>query len=83
MTDQDLYEGYSEWRDWAYSEDNDDPYVRIAKLEKAIEPFRRVKAVTSIYEYVPVEALRDDEEFNFRMTGAELKRIRALLKEEK
>lgn len=57
--------------------------ARIAELEEAIEPFRRVKAITSIYEYVPVEALRDEEEFNFKMTGAEMKRIRAALKGEK
>ena len=56
-----------------------DPYARIAELEAALEPFRRVKAVTSIYEYVPVEALRDDETFNFRMSGAEMKTIYALL----
>ena len=56
---------------------------RIAELEEAIEPFRRVKAITSIYEYVPVEALRDEEEFNFKMTGAEMKRIRAALNGEK
>ena len=56
---------------------------RIAELEEAIEPFRRVKAITSIYEYVPVEALRDEEEFNFKMTGAEMKRIRAALNGER
>ena len=56
---------------------------RIAELEAAIEPFRRVKGITSIYEYVPVEALRDDEVFNFRMNGAEMKTIRAALKGEK
>lgn len=60
-----------------------DPYARIAELEEAIEPFRRVKAITSIYEYVPIEALRDEEEFNFKMTGAEMKRIRAALNGEK
>jgi len=60
-----------------------DTTTRIAELEEAIEPFRRVKAITSIYEYVPVEALRDEEEFNFKMTGAEMKRIRAALKGEK
>lgn len=52
---------------------------RIAELEAAIEPFRRVKAITSIYEYVPIEALRDDEQFNFKMNGAEMKTIYALL----
>jgi hypothetical protein len=65
--------------------------ARIAELEVAIEPFRQVKAmlfrqikaITSIYEYVPVEALRDDGEFNFKMTGAEIKRIYAALKGEK
>jgi len=56
---------------------------RIAELEAAIEPFRRVKAITSIYEYVPIQALRDDEEFNFKMNGAEMKTIYALLKGEK
>jgi len=65
--------------------------ARIAELEAAIEPFRQVKAmlfrqikaITSIYEYVPVEALRDDGELNFKMTGAEIKRIYAALKGEK
>jgi hypothetical protein len=60
-----------------------DKDTRIAVLEAAIEPFRRVKAITSIYEYVPVEALRDDEEFSFRMNGAEMKTIRAALKGER
>lgn len=62
---------------------NADLHARIAELEAAIEPFRRVKAVTSIYEYVPIEALRDDEEFSFRMNGAEMKTIYAALKGEK
>jgi hypothetical protein len=53
--------------------------AQIAELEAAIEPFRRVKAITSIYEYVPIEALRDDEQFNFKMNGAEMKTIYALL----
>lgn len=53
--------------------------AHIAKLKAAIEPFRRVKGITSIYEYVPIEALRDDEEFNFRMNGAEMKKIYAAL----
>lgn len=57
--------------------------AHIAKLKAAIEPFRRVKGITSIYEYVPIEALRDDEEFNFKMNGAEMKTIYALLKGEK
>lgn len=58
-------------------------HARIAELEAAIEPFRRVKGITSVYEYVPVEALRDDEVFNFRMNGAEMKTIYAALKGEK
>ncbi len=57
--------------------------ARIAELEEAIEPFRRVKAITSIYEFVPVEALHDEEEFNFKMNGAELKRILAALRGER
>lgn len=66
-------------REWWACREIESLRARIAELEAAIEPFRRVKAVTSIYEYVPVEALRDDETFNFRMSGAEMKTIYALL----
>jgi len=62
--------------------ENKELRAHIAKLNAAIEPFRRVKGITSVYEYVPIEALRDDEEFNFRMNGAEMKKIYAALKGE-
>jgi hypothetical protein len=65
------------------AEENKKLLSRIAELKAAIEPFLRVKAITTIYEYVPVEALRDDEELIVMVNGAEIRAARAALKGEK
>ncbi len=48
----------------------------ITRLREALEPISKIKAFTCIYEWVPVEALRDDEEVNVKLTGAQIKKMR-------
>ena len=47
-----------------------------ARLRAALEPIVKIKAFTCIYEWVPVEALRDDEEVKVKLTGAQIKKMR-------
>jgi len=47
-----------------------------ARLREALGPIVKIKAFTCIYEWTPVEALRDDEEVNVKLTGAQIKKMR-------
>lgn len=47
-----------------------------ARLREALEPIVKIKAFTCIYEWTPVEALRDDEEVRVKLTGAQIKKMR-------
>lgn len=47
-----------------------------ARLLEALEPIVKIKAFTCIYEWTPVEALRDDEEVRVKLTGAQIKKMR-------
>ena len=48
-----------------------------ARLREAFGPIVKIKAFTCCYEWTPVEALRDDEEVNVKLTGAQIKKMRA------
>ena len=47
------------------------------KLRAALKPITDIKAFTCIYEWTPVEALRDDEKVHVKLTGAQIKAMRA------
>ena len=49
----------------------------IEKLRAALKPITDIKAFTCIYEWTPVEALRDDEKVHVKLTGAQIKAMRA------
>ena len=46
------------------------------RLREALKPITDIKAFTCIYEWVPVEALRDDEPVNVKLVGAQIRAIR-------
>ena len=47
------------------------------KLWAALKPITDIKAFTCIYEWTPLEALRDDEKVHVKLTGAQIKAMRA------
>ena len=47
------------------------------KLRAALKPITDIKAFTCIFEWTPVEALRDDEKVHVKLTGAQIKAMRA------
>ena len=47
------------------------------ELRAALKPITDIKAFTCIFEWTPVEALRDDEKVHVKLTGAQIKAMRA------
>ena len=71
----------SEWPDMKDAVDGANEIERLRaeneKLRAALKPITDIKAITCIYEWTPVEALRDDEKVHVKLTGAQIKAMRA------
>ena len=63
-------------QEWLWAEEITRLREDNACLREALEPIVKIKAFTCIYEWVPVEALRDDEAVNVKLTGAQIKKMR-------
>ena len=57
--------------------DYNEAVAEIEKLRAALKPITDIKAFTCIFEWTPVEALRDDEKVHVKLTGAQIKAMRA------